>query len=174
MVRLNNFEQSHIIWIQHLIKMKNKRNIITLLLCLVFGTISLAHNEPILVTKVIGEEKEMVFMNKVVDESISLYYETTPITEYSWTKKDGFIASTIKEIEVFYIGIGTKVEHINTGNFKRLLEKYLPNAQGLHKRIRKKGFKFENLPSIILFYNKQKNGESSPLTKKEKASALVL
>ncbi len=153
--------------------MKKNRNML-LLLYLLIGNISLAHNEPTMVTKVIGNDTEIVYMHNVVQGPINLFSESTPITAYIWTKENGFEAVTTKEVDVFYIGIGSKVEQINAGNYNRLLKKYLPNSPKLHKRIGKKGFSYKDLPTIISYYNRDKNRLQSPKTKKEEIGLITL
>ena len=140
-----------------------------LLLCLFFGTTILANNEPVMVLKVIGNEKEAVYMYQAVDGPIELFFESTEVTEYGRNSENGFFAVATKRVNLFYIGTGKEVERINPGNYKRLIQKYLPNAPELHKRIGKRGFRFENLPSMVLYYNKHKTDNPTPLTKKEVA-----
>lgn len=136
--------------------MKKKREIMILLLGLIFWKVGLANDEPIMVTKVIGNEKEIVFMHRVVKGPINLFYETTSVTEYTHTKEHGFIPTVTKEIEVFYIGRGVEVEQINAGNYKRLLKKYLAKVPKLQKQLTEEGGLYKNLSIVISAYNKSK------------------
>ena len=43
---------------------------------------------------------------------------------------------------------------VHSGNYKKIVKKYLPNAPDLHKRLGKQGFRFENLQQMVEFYNK--------------------
>lgn len=153
--------------------MKKIPHIIILLFCLFIGSIALANNEPVVVNKIIGNEKEIAVMYLAVDGPVKLFYEPTDVIEYERTNENGFTAIASKEIDLFYIGTGKEVEQINPGNYKRLVQKYLPQATELHKRIGKRGFRFENLPSMVLYYNKHLTGKRTPLTKKEIARILA-
>ncbi|GEM_PF-3248459 len=55
----------------------------------------------------------------------------------------------------YFIGYSdTKVEAITPSNFKRIAKKYFANIPGLAASIGKRGFRYKNLPTIILYYNK--------------------
>ena len=68
----------------------------------------------------------------------------------------------------YFIGYSdTKVEAITPSNFKRIAKKYFADLPELAANIGKKGFRYKNLPTIILYYNKRiTKGEA--LTKKDK------
>lgn len=57
-------------------------------------------------------------------------------------------------VQRYFIGTENALEEITSYNYKELIRKYLPNAPDLHKRLGKKGFRFENIRYMIRFYNK--------------------
>lgn len=126
-------------------------------------------NEPVVVMKVDGENKITTVMFQVVEGAVKLFYEPTDILVF----EDRSTTITTIDVDLFYIGTSNEVEQINSGNYKRLVKKYLPNAPDLHQRLGKRGFRFENLPSMILYYNKNVVGESKPITKAEISKLLV-
>lgn len=145
--------------------MRNIKNIFVLLIGFLFSTILLANNEPVEVMKKEGNKKEVAVMYSVVDGSVKLFYEPTEVTEFTRTGEYDFTAIATQEIDIFYIGTNEEVEQINAGNYKRLIKKHLPNALELHKRLGKRGFRFENVPSMVLYYNKRVIGNKVPLSK---------
>lgn len=61
-------------------------------------------------------------------------------------------AGTVKE-QRFFLGLNGKVVEITSSNYKKMIKRYMPNAKHLHKRLGKVGFRFQNLSSMIEFYN---------------------
>jgi len=56
----------------------------------------------------------------------------------------------------YFIGYSdTTLELVTPRNFKRIAKKYFANIPELAASIGKRGFKYKNLPTIILYYNKQ-------------------
>lgn len=55
--------------------------------------------------------------------------------------------------ERFFLSAGGDVVEITPVNYKKKIKKYLPNAPALHKRLGRAGFRFENLTSMVKFYN---------------------
>ena len=156
---------------------RKKLNFSLLFFGLLFGTTIFANNtEPIMVLKVEGEEKKMAYMYQTVDGPIQLFFEIDEVVEYQRDGINGFFAVGTRKVNYLYIGTGTgnEVERISPGNFRRLVRKYLPDATDLHKRIGKRGFRFENLPSMILYYNKHISENPTPLTKQEVAKLIPM
>lgn len=52
-------------------------------------------------------------------------------------------------------------EPITHTNYKSIIPKFLPEAKFLHKKLGQVGFRFENIPSMILYYNRFFSEESS-------------
>ena len=70
----------------------------------------------------------------------------------------------------YFIGYdNVDVEAITPSNFKRIAKKYFSDLPELSASIGKKGFRYKNLPTIILFYNKRITKQGA-LTKQDKLS----
>jgi len=68
----------------------------------------------------------------------------------------------------YYIGYSdTNLEAITPSNFKRIAKKYFASAPELAASIGKRGFRYKNLPAIILYFNKQIT-EGKALIKEDK------
>lgn len=113
-----------------------------------------ANDELVVVTKANRNKKEVVVMYKKIDGAVKLFYEPANI------------ASSIEQ-NIYYIGFNKEVEEINSRNYKQLIKKYLPEVKDLHQRLGKRGFRYENIPSMILYYNKLITGNIAPFTKSE-------
>lgn len=61
-------------------------------------------------------------------------------------------AGTVEE-KRFFLGVNGEVIEITSSNYKKMIKRHLPNAKHLHKRLGKVGFRFQNLSSMIQFYN---------------------
>ncbi len=145
-----------------------KISIIIILLCSLLSNDSLsANNEPVVVLKKEGSSKKIAVMYPAVEGPINLFYESTEVIEYKRISGQGFVPVTIRNVDVYYIGVGREVEQVNAGNYKRLVKKYLPDATDLHQRLGKRGFRFENIPSMVLYYNKRGDDKVAPMTRKE-------
>ncbi len=53
----------------------------------------------------------------------------------------------------YWIGSAVVTE-VNSANYKSAVRMYMPEAKDLHKRLGKAGFRFENLPSMVIYYNR--------------------
>lgn len=53
----------------------------------------------------------------------------------------------------YFIEKERRIERITEYNYKKLIKNYLPDAPDLHKSLGKLGFRFENIPHMIQFYN---------------------
>ena len=62
----------------------------------------------------------------------------------------------LKEQYRFFIRHENEIVEVTPLNYKKLIVNCLPDAPELHKRLGKRGFRFENLPYMIAFYNKFK------------------
>lgn len=68
----------------------------------------------------------------------------------------------------YFIGFSeSEVEAVTPSNFKRIAKKYFESNTGLVASLGKRGFRYKNLPTIILFYNKQII-QGKALTKRDK------
>ena len=85
--------------------------------------------------------------------------------EYSG-KEDAFSNLILHPYKHFYIGTGKDVELITASNYKQLVKKYFKDSPELVNRLGKRGFRFKNVPSMILYHNK-KMANGSLLTKED-------
>lgn len=68
----------------------------------------------------------------------------------------------------YFIGYNAdKMEAITPSNFKRIAKKYFASTPELVGSIGKKGFRYKNLPTIILYYNNQVT-QGKNITKEDK------
>lgn len=58
----------------------------------------------------------------------------------------------------YFIG-GDAIEEINLDNYRQLIKKYLANAPEIHQKLGRSGFRHENIPSMIVYYNRFKSEE---------------
>lgn len=119
-------------------------------------------NEPIS-TGIEGIEPMELSMNIEINGAIKLYSvlkedielidtEMVTVADKLGTNSEWHLAYN----KDYYIGYSdTNIEAITPSNFKRIAKKYFANAPELASSIGKKGFRYKNLPTIILYYNKQ-------------------
>lgn len=113
-------------------------------------------------------------MNMEIDGTIQLFsllkedvelIDTEAIPNANETVKNDFTLAYNRD---YFIGFNDdKVEAITPMNFKRTAKKYFAEVPELAEMIGKPGFRYKNLPSIILFYNK-KIANNKGLTKEDK------
>ena len=138
----------------------SKQIIFLLSMAIAFNHTSLlGNNDSTLVKPAKDKAPAEVSMNLEIDGTIKLYstlkediYEETE--ETAPIKDEGFINWVLNPDKDFYIGFGEEVEAITPTNFKRLAKKYFSSSPELAKRIGKRGFRYKNLPSMIIFFNK--------------------
>jgi hypothetical protein len=58
------------------------------------------------------------------------------------------------ESSTFFIGVGEQLEELKPSNYKKIIRRHLANAPYLHKHLGKPGFRYENIPYMIEFYNR--------------------
>lgn len=58
----------------------------------------------------------------------------------------------------YFIG-GDVIEEINFDNYRPLIKKYLAKAPEIHQKLGRSGFRHENIPSMIVYYNRFKSEE---------------
>lgn len=102
-------------------------------------------------TKIAFEGKQ-IEVEHLVKGSLDLYishnYEKRWVTGPRAKK-------TKQELVVrYFLKIGNKIEKLTPLNYKKLIKRHLVNATLLHQELGKKGFRFENIPSMIDYYNR--------------------
>lgn len=56
-------------------------------------------------------------------------------------------------VKRYFLQSGDKIEKVSPYNYKKVLKRFLPNAPELHRRLGKPGFRYENISSIVRYYN---------------------
>ena len=150
----------------------NKQIIFLLSIAILFNNTSLiGNNDSTLVTTIKDKRVLGTSMNLEIDGTIKLYstlkediYEETE--KSTPVKDEKFITWVLNPDKDFYIGFGDKAEAITPTNFKRLAKKYFSASPELVNRVGKRGFRYKNLPSMIMFFNKMAAQEGG-LTKED-------
>ena len=133
--------------------------ITSLLATILFTQINLFANDSVLVRTIQDNESINVSMDLEIDGTIKLYSVLNDKTEvqtetYEAVEAEAFTNWVLHPDKDFYIGIGSEAEAITPSNYKRLAKKYFETTPELTERIGKRGFRYKNLPSMILYYNK--------------------
>ena len=115
---------------------------------LLLSTFGRANNDLVM----IRVENHLLKAEHVVKGPLNLYVYTYMKPE---TIDTGLrtVAAGVSEAKRYFLGVDGKIVEVSPSNFKRAVKQYLPNAKYLHKRLGKVGFRFENLASMIKFYN---------------------
>ncbi|MEM6964715.1 MAG: hypothetical protein AAF573_08130, partial [Bacteroidota bacterium] len=103
------------------------------------------------VTLEIGKEKKVA--THLVKGALNLYAVTEYETDFQYVNNNSINTREIA-YENYYLEIDNQLLLVHSGNYKKVIKKYLPNAPELHKRLGKVGFRFDNLLYMIEFYNK--------------------
>ena len=120
------------------------------------------NNNPVLVTTIADNKSIEVSMDLEINGTIKLYSILTEEIELINIKTEirpSENSITLNNLVLhpdkdFYIGFGNKVEAITPGNYKKLIKKYFIAVPELVQRVGKRGFRYKNVPSMILHYNK--------------------
>lgn len=59
----------------------------------------------------------------------------------------------------YYLKFNDQVEKITPYNYKKIIATHLSNAPDLHQKLGKPGFRYENIPSMVNYYNQFKISE---------------
>lgn len=62
--------------------------------------------------------------------------------------------NAIVESSTFFIGVEGEIEELKPSNYKKIIRRHLANAPYLLKHLGKPGFRYENIPYMIEFYNR--------------------
>lgn len=120
--------------------------------------------------------KPLLFAN---DDLVKIHYKGTDVLAKHLVKGDMnlYVSNQYEEKKVFgpkyrkhktvyvkryFLKFRNQVEKVTPYNYKKILKRYLPNAPELHRRLGKPGFRYENLPSIIRYYNEFRTPELEP------------
>lgn len=126
------------------------------LIMLLFVSFVFGNTNPIAVLKKEKNSKVPVLMIQEIDGVIQLYSTVKEVYETVVVNEDHIRQVKTGIIKEYYIGNNSTevVEMIIPGNFKKVAKKYFSNTPELAKRIGKRGFRYENLPFMILYHNK--------------------
>jgi len=149
-----------------------KHKIIFLLIAVILMNGNLiGSNEPVLINI---EEKELLeaSMNIEISGAIKLYSVSKEDIELIDTEiitdKNNESKWYLAYNRDYYIGYkDAEIEAVTPSNFKRIAKKYFANISELAENIGQKGFRYKNLPTIILYFNKQ-TIEGKALVKEDK------
>ena len=111
-----------------------------------------------------GDKAEIAVMIPEITGPVQLFSANRQVektVQINATTTRRIIVETYKD---YYIGSRHRVELITEGNYKAMIHKYLKETPEVLERLGKRGFRYENLPFMILFHNK-KLTKGSPLTK---------
>ena len=106
-------------------------------------------NEP-LVLKFNGK---LISVTHEVKGPLNLF-QSIKLVKQADTSGVGSLVIETSELVTYYLMVEGVLHEINDSNYKKQIKKHLPNATDLHKRLGKLGFRFENIPDMIQFYNK--------------------
>ena len=140
-------------------------------ICIIIGLIGIsfslqANNDPVLVKVIDANEGHTIFMLPEINGPVQLFSIARQIKEIIPVNGVSFQKVVMNVRRDYYIGHDNEVELITGSNFKKLTKKYFKSSPEILERIGKRGFRFENLPFMILFHNK-KITKGVPLTKKD-------
>lgn len=119
-----------------------------LLLCFLLPLTASANDDYVMIRTGQGH----LVAKHVVKGPLNLFMHTYERAEVIDTGLRTVSAGTVREYR-YFLGWDGEIIEITAGNYKKMIKRYLPNAKDLHKRLGKKGFRFENLSSMIKFYN---------------------
>ncbi|MCB9050515.1 MAG: hypothetical protein H6556_13895 [Lewinellaceae bacterium] len=105
------------------------------------------------ISKVAIDGNEIV-LEKVIEGEVALYRQAYQDEDLFETL--GILSPAYETKYHYFIGNSEGIEAIDGGNYKELIPQYLKNALELHSRLGRSGFRFKNLPSMILYYNRFK------------------
>ncbi len=117
---------------------------------LIWGT-----NNPLFLKKT-KNSKEPTLLLLELDGPIQLFSKVTDTYEIVEVNENSFREIKTGVVKEYYIGNdrGEVVEFVIPANFKKVARKYFADTPELAKRIGKRGFRYENLPFMILYHNK--------------------
>ena len=91
---------------------------------------------------------------KVVDGPIKLYACSFYERQLPAFGGPGPVVVQVERVERYFLAIADQFIEVHPHRYKKIIKEYLPHAPALHKRLGKPGFRYENMPSMIQFYNR--------------------
>ena len=123
---------------------------------LFFVGVVFGNTNPKVVLKKAKNIKDPILMRQEIDGPIQLYSKVIDVYETVVIGANNVRQVKTGVIKEYYIGTNSagEVEMILPANFKKVAKKYFADTPELGKRIGKRGFRYENLPFMILYHNK--------------------
>ena len=101
-----------------------------------------------------------------IDGPIQLFSKVVDTYEWVEVNVNNFREVKTGVVKQYYMGTNQQeeVEYVINANFKKVAKKYFKDTPELAKKIGKRGFRYENLPFMILYHNKLVNKEGALTT----------
>ena len=96
---------------------------------------------------------QAVIAMKVLDGGIPLY-ECTIVEEQIEASNPFAVAIEQVKVKRFFVGVQEGLVPITPKNYKKVIKQHLPEAPELHQKLGRRGFRYENIPQMIEFYNR--------------------
>lgn len=93
---------------------------------------------------------KMIVVQPVIAGVVGLYRQA-----YEREEVDVLGIPTVVTRFRYYLG-KDQIEEISRDNYRELVRKYLVEAPELHRKLGRIGFRYENVPSMIIYYNRYK------------------
>ncbi|MEM1122972.1 MAG: hypothetical protein AAGJ18_21185 [Bacteroidota bacterium] len=117
---------------------------------------------PLIMTNLFEEQPESVIMptvngeevkvKKVSGGTLGLYCKMVPVLARDRDIHDPFLTDEPDSLAQFYLGYEL-VERVGEYNFERIIKKSMSDAPLILENLGKRGFRYENLPSMVYYYN---------------------
>jgi len=125
--------------------------------------ILLGTNNPIAVLKKVSDSKKIELLIVEIDGPIQLFSKVVDTYELVEVNANSYREVKTGVLKHYYIGNNEseEVEYVISANFKKVAKKYFKDTPVLAKKIGKRGFRYENLPFMILYHNKLINNSGT-------------
>lgn len=123
------------------------------------------------ISKVAIDGNEIV-LEKVIDGEAALYRQAYQDEDLFETL--GILSPAYETKYRYFIGNSEGIEAIDGGNYKKLIPQYLKDAPELYSRLGRKGFRFKNLPTMIIYYNRFKADQPTEQSYDPREAGLTL
>lgn len=116
-----------------------------------------AHNEGGTIENAVLKPRadgKMIVVQPIITGAVSLYRQA-----YKREEIDVLGIPTIVTRFRYFIG-NDQIEEISRENYRDLVRKHLTGAPELHRKLGRLGFRYENVPSMVIYYNRHKGGQT--------------
>lgn len=127
------------------------------LLCLMVGILPLAgtYGQGIAGREMVNTQIDgfPVVAKKMLEGGVTLFVGT--IVEDQWVSVDPYTVEVERvEVERYFVESNGELILLTPSNYKKIIKTYLPEAPELHQRLGRRGFRYENIPQMVAFYNR--------------------